>query len=128
MTNREFFTAIANNPALSEEIREFAETARKKLDDRNANRSSKPSKTQLENAPIKQALLEFLSANPGKYTEGELGEKLNITHNKAGALARQLVAEGKVVSAEVKVPKVGKRKVYSLVEEVEVVEVEDTEE
>ena len=128
MTNREFFTAIANNPALSEEIREFAETARKKLDDRNANRSSKPSKTQLENAPIKQALLEFLSANPGKYTEGELGEKLNITHNKAGALARQLVAEGKVVSAEVKLPKVGKRKVYSLADGVEVAEVEDTEE
>jgi predicted HTH transcriptional regulator len=112
MTNREFFTAIIEGK-LTDEVKEFAEAARKKLDDRNATRSSKPSKTQLENAPIKQALLEFLAANDGKYTEGELGEKLNITHNKAGALARQLVAEGKVVSAEVKLPKVGKRKVYS---------------
>ena len=128
MTNREFYTAISNTAELSEELRNFATEQLTKLDNRNATRSSKPSKTQLENAPIKQALLEFLSANPGKYTEGELGEKLNITHNKAGALARQLVAEGKVVSAEVKLPKVGKRKVYSLADGVEVAEVEDTEE
>ena len=127
MTNREFFNAIIEGK-LTDEVKEFAEAARKKLDDRNASRSSKPSKTQLENAPIKQALLEYLTNNPGKYTEGDLGAALNITHNKAGALARQLVAEGKVVSAEVKLPKVGTRMVYSLADEVEVAEVEDTEE
>lgn len=127
MTNREFFNAIIEGK-LTDEVKEFAEAARKKLDDRNANRSAKPSKTQLENAPIKQALLDYLTNNPGKYTEGDLGTALNITHNKAGALARQLVAEGKVVSAEIKIAKVGKRKVYSLAAEDVEVEVEDTEE
>ena len=116
MTNREFYTAISEGK-LTDEIKEFAVASLEKLDARNATRNSKPSKTQLENAPIKEALLKYLSENDGQFTEGDLGAALDITHNKAGALARQLVAEGKVTSAEVKLPKVGKRKVYSIVME-----------
>ena len=116
MTNREFYTAISEGK-LTDEIKEFAVASLEKLDARNATRNSKPSKTQLENAPIKEALLKYLSENDGQFTEGDLGAALDITHNKAGALARQLVAEGKVASAEVKLPKVGKRKVYSIVTE-----------
>lgn len=114
MTNRDFYTIVAASD-LPEDVRAFATAAIEKLDARNASRNSKPSKTQLENAPIKEALLAYLSENQGQFTEGELGAALNITHNKAGALARQLVAEGKATSAEVKLPKVGKRKVYSIV-------------
>ena len=122
MTNREFYTAIVEGK-LTDEVKEFASSAIEKLDTRNANRSAKPSKTQQENAPIKQALLEYLSNNEGQFTEGQLGEALGITHNKAGALARQLVAEGMATSVEVKLPKVGKRKAYAIaVAEVEVVE------
>ena len=126
MTNREFYTKVmevmskcadfeklATDP-IRDEIFAHAEAEIKKLDNRNANRSAKPTKTQQENAPIKQALLDYLTANDGQHTEGDLGTALGITHNKAGALARQLVAEGKVTSAEVKLPKVGKRKVYSI--------------
>ena len=116
MTNREFYTAISEGK-LTDEIKEFAISAIEKMDARNEVRSSKPSKTQLENAPIKEALLKYLTENDGQFTEGDLGTALEITHNKAGALARQLVAEGKVTSAEVKLPKVGKRKVYSIVKE-----------
>lgn len=116
MTNREFYTAISEGK-LTDEIKEFAVAAIEKLDNRNANRSAKPTKAQLENAPIKQALLDYLTANAGQFTEGDLGTALGVTHNKAGALARQLVAEGKVTSAEVKIAKVGKRKVYSIVSE-----------
>ena len=114
MTNREFYTAISEGK-LTDEVKEFAVAAIEKLDNRNATHSTKPSKTQLENAPIKQALLDYLTTNAGQFTEADLGAALDITHNKAGALARQLVAEGKVTSAEVKFPKVGKRKVYSIV-------------
>jgi hypothetical protein len=113
MTNREFYTAIVEGK-LTAEVQEFANSAIVKLDNRNANRSAKPSKTQQENAPIKQALHEYIVTNGGAYTEGELGEALGITHNKAGALARQLVAEGLLKADEVKIPKVGKRKVYSI--------------
>ena len=116
MTNREFYTAISEGK-LTDEIKEFAVAAIEKLDNRNANRSNKPTKAQLENAPIKEALLKYLAENDGQFTEGDLGAALDITHNKAGALARQLVAEGKVTSTEVKIAKVGKRKVYSIVSE-----------
>lgn len=116
MTNREFYTAISEGK-LTDEIKEFAIAAIKKLDDRNATRSNKPTKAQLENAPIKEALLKYLTENEGKHTEGDLGTALGVTHNKAGALARQLVAEGKIASAEVKLPKVGKRKAYFIITE-----------
>ena len=118
MTNREFYTAITNGN-INDEVLAFAQTAIEKLDTKNANRASKPTKTQIANAPIKEALLNYLMENKGQYTEADLGMALDVTHNKAGALARQLVAEGKVASAEVKFPKVGKRKVYSIKVEVD---------
>ena len=113
MTNREFYTAISKGE-LTDEIKEFAIAAIEKLDSKNANRASKPTKAQLENAPIKEAILAYLTEHEGQFTQGELGEALEITSNKAGALVRQLVTEGKVTSAEAKFPKVGKRKVYSI--------------
>ncbi len=118
MTNREFYTTVANSN-LADDVKEFATAAIAKLDARNENRSSKPSKTQLENAPIKVAILDYLSTHDGAFTEGQLGEAIGVTHNKAGSLARQLVAEGKVVSTEIKLPKVGKRKAYSIAVDVE---------
>lgn len=114
MTNREFFSAIALG-TINEELIAHAEKAIQQMDATNAKRKEKPSKTQEANAPIKEALLTLLTNNPSsRYTEGELGTMLEISHNKAGSLARQLVAEGKVTSAEVKIAKVGKRKVYSI--------------
>ena len=117
MTNREFYTAISAG-SINDEIIAHATEALAKMDEANAKRKDKPSKVQEANAPIKMALLELLQSNPNsKYTEGELGTMLEVSHNKAGSLARQLVAEGKVTSAEVKIAKVGKRKVYSIVTE-----------
>ena len=114
MTNREFFSAIALG-TINEELIAHAEKAIQQMDATNAKRKEKPSKAQEANAPIKTALLELLQSNPNsKYTEGELGTMLEVSHNKAGSLARQLVAEGKVTSEEVKIAKVGKRKVYSI--------------
>ena len=114
MTNREFFTSISAGN-LTEDCIAHATEALAKMDAVNAKRKDKPTKAQTENAPIKAALMELFTNNPDtQYTENELGTALEVTHNKAGSLARQLVAEGKVVSAEAKFPKVGKRKVYSL--------------
>lgn len=114
MTNREFFVSISEGK-LTEDCVAHATEALAKMDAANAKRKDKPSKTSLANEPIKAALLTLLTENPNtQYTENELGTALEVTHNKAGSLARQLVAEGKVVSAEAKFPKVGRRKVYSL--------------
>ena len=115
MTNREFMTTIVAMENVPAEIKAFAENEIVKLDNRNATRASKPSKTQVENAPIKEAILSYLVENKGQYTETQLGEALEISHNKAGSLARQLVKEGKATVSEIKLPKVGKRKVYSII-------------
>ena len=114
MTNREFFVSISAGN-LTEDCIAHATEALSKMDAANEKRKSTPSKTSVANEPIKAALLTLLTENPNtQYTENELGAALEVTHNKAGSLVRQLVAEGKAVSTEAKFPKVGRRKVYSL--------------
>jgi len=112
MTTRQHLEAIANG-TISGLTRDWARGQIEKLDARNSKRKEKPTKTALENAPIKATILDYLTENKGnKYTEVELGAVVEATHNKAGSLVRQLVAEGKVSVEETKIPKVGKRKVY----------------
>lgn len=104
MTAREFFTAISEYD-LPAELLNYAEKEIAKLDATNEKRKSKPSKATLENATIRQTILDYLIANLSDeyFSQAEIGTALGISPNKAGALARQLVAEGTVESAEVKV-------------------------
>ena len=131
MTNREFLTAIANS-SLSDDLTTYAAEQIVKLDMRNAARkekqSSKPSKTAIENEPIKASIMEFLSAQSEPMIAADIAENLKITTAKASSLLRQLADAGKVVKSEVKIAKKGKVKGYSIAmtDAVEV-EVEDTE-
>ena len=104
MTGREFFNLalvrMADNP-------EAVEFAKKELDKRN--------KAATENEPYKAAILKYLYYNTGGHTQMDIGEAVNISPNKAGALARQMVDDGQLFSVEVKIPRVGKRKVYKVV-------------
>lgn len=111
MTTRNYFEAIAEG-RMNDEIKAWAAGQIEKLDARNAKRAATPSKTAIANAPLKEAIFKYLSENDGKFTEAELGKVIDASHNKAGSLVRQLVAEGKVSVAEVKIPKVGTRKAY----------------
>ena len=120
MTSRDFFTAIASNEAVSADLRDYATEQIAKLDKKNAKRSSKPSKTQVANEPIKTAIIEYLSAN-GQTIASELATALSteetpVTTQKASALCRQLVAEGLLSVADVKIPKKGAVKAYSVAE------------
>ena len=115
MTNREFFNAIIK-ASVSDELTKHATAELAKLDARNAKRSSKPSKTQLENEPIKARLLEILAVKP--MTASEIHEvDASLSSNKISTLCGQLAKEGKVAIQEIKVPKVGKRNQYSLISE-----------
>ena len=113
MTNREFFTAIVSNPTLSAELVEFATEAIAKLDKRNASRSSKPSKASLANAPIKASIVEYVTAHANSLASG-IAEACKISTQKASTLCRQLVEDKVLTVCEVKVPKKGKLKAYSL--------------
>ena len=129
MTNREFLTAIANS-SLSDDLTTYAAEQIVKLDMRNAARkekqSSKPSKTAIENESIKASIMEFLSAQSEPMIAADIAENLKITTAKASSLLTQLVKSGKVVKSEVKSPKKGKVKGYSI-SMTDAVEVEDTE-
>lgn len=117
MTNREFFTQVmASN--VSDELKAHAESEIAKLDKRNANRSSKPNKKQLENEPIKAEIVALLE-DKGAMIASEIGVALStedrpISTSKASALCKQLVADKVLVENEVKIPKVGVRKQYTV--------------
>lgn len=112
MTYREFYTAIVNGE-MNADLQSFASEAIAKLNTRNANRASRPSKVALANEPIKASILEFL-ANGETHIAKEIGEAVGITTAKASSLCGQLAKEEKVVTSEVKLPKVGKRVAYTL--------------
>ena len=115
MTNREFFNAIIN-ANVSEELTAHATAELGKLDARNKARSSKPSKIQLENEPIKAHLLEILAVKP--MTASEIHEvDASLSTQKISSLCRQLVEAGKLAVEDVKIPKKGKQKQYHIVTE-----------
>ena len=116
MTNREFLNAVIALSA-SEEITEHAKAMIASLDKRNAARTSKPSKTQLENAPIKEAILGVIAEMNAEVSASELHERLNISVQKASSLCRQLVEEDKLSKGERKEKGKGLVKVYSLAED-----------
>ena len=118
MTKREFLNeVIAVIDGTSEvdvlELKEFAKAEIVKLDERNANRSSKPTKTQIENEPIKEKILEVLSTGE-RMVASAIAERLEISTQKASALCRQLVESKQLKVEDVKIPKKGKQKAYMI--------------
>ena len=113
MTNRAFYTAITQG-TMNDELIAFAQEAIVKMDERNAKRNSKPSKTAVENEPIKAQIVEFITKRNEFCIAGAIAEALEISTQKTSALCRQLVEAGKLSEKEVKVPKQGKRKAYGI--------------
>lgn len=118
MTKREFLNeVIAVIDGTSEvnvlELKEFAKAEIVKLDERNASRSSKPTKTQIENEPIKEKILEILSTGE-RMVASAIAERLEISTQKASALCRQLVESKQLKVEDVKIPKKGKQKAYMI--------------
>ena len=111
MTNREFYTNIANG-TVTEAEKEFALAAIAKMDETNEKRKNKPSKTATENAPIIASLTEALTNDP--QTAADLAVAVGISTQKASSLLRQIVASGVAVASDIKVPKKGTCKGYAL--------------
>ena len=123
MTKREFLNeVIAVIDGTSEvdvlELKEFAKAEIVKLDERNANRSAKPTKAQIENKSIKEKILEVLSTEE-RMVASATAERLEISTQKVSALCRQLVESKKLKVEDVKIPRKGKQKAYSILEDTE---------
>ena len=117
MTMREFFNAVAKCEAIAQDVRDKAITELGKLDTKNASRSSKPSKTQIENAPIKEAIVKVLRESAEGMLSSEIAVAIGVSTSKASPLASQLVNEGILTVEDVKIPKVGVRKRFHIVKE-----------
>ena len=115
MTNREFYTNIANGN-VTEAEKEFALAAIAKMDETNEKRKNKVSpkeaEKQAEMAKLRESIFAVITSDP--QTETDIAAQVGIAGAKARPQLRKLVAEGKIVSADIKVPKKGTCKGYSL--------------
>lgn len=109
MTKREFYVAIANGE-MNDEVKTAAAEYIAKMDEANEKRKNTLSKKQEENEAIKAEILEHL--NSEAKTATTIGELMGISTQKASALLRQLVNDGKATATEVKIPKKGIQKGY----------------
>ena len=115
MTNREFLNAVSACENCSDEVREYAQAAIAKMDATNEARKNKPSKKATENAPIMEQIVNEILTSEAQ-TAATIAEAAGISVQKASALLRQLVADGKATVTEVKIPKKGTQKAYAAVE------------
>ena len=122
MTNREFYTAIAANETLTEEVRTHATELIAKLDataeKRKGKVSAKDQAKRDENAALAtQVATEILGTEPKTATDvaailsETLGEEVKV--QKASYLCRLAVTLGLANQAEVKIPKKGTQKAYT---------------
>lgn len=103
MTKKEMFTEIANLLSAREDIVEFCNHEIDLLSRKRT--STKPTKTQRENAVIKEQIVSALTDEP--MTIGEINAAMGTEYSpqKLSALLRQLVLEGIAVKDTVgKVP------------------------
>ena len=109
MTYREMLEKVIAND-ITDEVIEKATERLEKLDAENEKRKNRVSKKALENEPVKEAILGVLGEEPK--TAPEIGSEVGISTQKASALLRQLVNDGKVEKTDVKVKGKGVQKGY----------------
>ena len=124
MTNREFYTAIAANETLTEEIRNHATEQIAKLDataeKRKGKVSAKDQAKRDENAALAaKVVTEILTTEAKTATDVAaaltemLGEEVKV--QKASYLCREAVKMGLATQTEVKIPKKGQQKAYTVI-------------
>lgn len=123
MTNREFYNLIAANETLTDEIRAHAEEQISKLDAIAEKRKGKVSKADMEKRAANEAtathIAETILTSEAKtatdvaaiLTE-ETGEEVKV--QKASYLLRLAVDMGLANVTEVKIPKKGTQKAYTI--------------
>ena len=112
MTQREFLNKVIATPNIAEDVKTEAENLIAKLDTKNEQRKGKQTKTQKENEPIAQAIVEAL-AN-GSMLGVDLAATIGQTVNKTNGIALTLVNSGVLVKTKTKVKGKGEMTTYAL--------------
>lgn len=118
MTERELLTAIVEGREITTEMQTKAQAMLTALDKKNAKRKETGTKTQQENAEIKDKILVAIQSDgivsvDGYVTAKATADYLEVSTQKASALLGQLVTAGELEIAEVKT-KSGKVKGYKI--------------
>ena len=116
MTNREYLNKVLALVEGNEEMTNETNARIAKLDEQNAKRKTTQTKTQKENEPIANAIIEALGN--GAMLSVDLATAIGQTVNKTNGVAGVLVNEGKLTKAKVKVKGKGEQTEYTLVVEV----------
>ena len=117
MTKREFFMTIASTETIivTDEMRAFAESMLEQMEHEASKRKAKTAEKSAEkNAAFRQQILEIMKAESETFTTSEIAEALEVSVQKASAILRGMVSDEILNVADVKVPKKGKQKGYSL--------------
>lgn len=105
MTTREFINGflsgkgkddVLNGMTYGKKAEELLAAMDKRNEAKKATASSKPSKTYMENAPIREAITAFLSTQDESVVAKEVATAIDQTVNKTSAVIRQMVADGSV--------------------------------
>ena len=123
MTNREFFVNVSKNIVGEAEVAHALEQLAK-LDATNAKRAEQQSAKSKANEPLKIAILNLLTENGGM-TSPDIADALNkqgvttadgeeVSTSKASSMCRQMVEDGRLTVTEIKIPKKGKMKQYTV--------------
>lgn len=110
MTKREFLKVIVESE-MATEVVEFAKAELVKMDEALEKRKGMTSKTEKENAPLREQIFTEVLTNEWM-TASAVAEVMGFSTQKASSLLRQLVKEGGVEVSEIKVPKKGTQKAY----------------
>lgn len=118
MTKREFLMTIASTETVmvTDEMRSFAEYMLEQMEHEASKRKAKTAEKSAEkNAAFRQRILEIMKAEASEtFTTSEIAEALEVSVQKASAVLRGMVSDEVLNVADVKVPKKGKQKGYSL--------------
>ncbi len=101
MTKKETITAMLNTPEIvaNPDFKAYLENELALVIKKNTYKSSKPTKTQVENETLKDKILEVLTE---PMTATQISEKVGVSVNKASALLTQLKEDNSVIREVVK--------------------------
>lgn len=104
MTKRETITAMLNDAHINSnpDFKAYLENELALVIKKNTYKSSKPTKAQVENEKIKDAILEVLANTDKALTATEIANAISVSVNKASALLTQLKEDNSVTREVVK--------------------------
>ena len=128
MTNREFYEAIVK-AEINEEITEFAKAGIAKLDAtkeaRKASAAEKSAAKEAEKAPIRNAIMAVMTAEPKTATMLIEEAGVEIKPQAIPSLLKAAVEAGEVIKTDVKIKGKGKQRGYMLAADMDGVDAEE---